>query len=146
MELQHLLPALSSFCFPSSNVCGNKNFPQGAVNLNLCLFCHWVLFFLMESCSWFTCKEWCCLFQLERMGGIAVSLLPPDSCRWSRYPFDLPFQSSWDNALGLLSEVGKFVFLDVSEVLIWMNSWFWKLFHCHALSLFFAGMKCALFH
>lgn len=29
-----------------------------------------------------------------------------------------PFQSSRGNFLGLLSEVGKFIFLDVSEVLI----------------------------
>lgn len=80
------------------------------------------------------------------MGRTVVPLLPPDSCRWSRYPFDLPFPSSLGNFLGSVFEVGKFVFLDVSEVLIWINSWFWKLFHGHAVSLVFAGMKCALYH
>lgn len=100
----------------------------------------------MGTCAWFLWEERCCLFQLERMGRTAASLLPPGSCRWSRYPFDLPFQSSLGNFLGLLSEVGKFALLAVSDVLIWTSSWFWKLFHGHAVTLLFAGMKCAVFH
>lgn len=101
----------------------------------------------MGSCAWFLWKERCCLFQLERMGRTAASLLPAGSCRWSPYPFDLPFQSSvWGIFLGyFLKLVNLFSWLSAkfwSEI----NSWFWKFFRGHAVTLFFAGMKCAPVH
>lgn len=41
------------------------------------------------------------------MGSTAVPFLPLDSCRWSCYPFDFPFQSPPGNFPGMLSEVGS---------------------------------------
>lgn len=91
-----------------------KRFSQGAVKLQPMRIFFRVPF--IESCFLLMWKDEDFLALLDGEGGkdsIRLSFLPLDSCRWSRYPFNFPFQSSLKNFLGKLSEVGSSVFLSV---------------------------------
>lgn len=125
MEVEHLVAALSGFWFPSWGICENNKILRVLWNRNL-RGCFSGSPFI-ENCFSLMRKDGDFLALLDGEDGkdsIRLSFLPLDSCRWSHYPFNFPFQSSLGNFLGKLCEVGSSVFLSVSEVLIRINHYF----------------------